>query len=52
MEQDNTSPTGKPLQTIPWAKKVEKKGNWFIANAEYFIGVSRFVGRTRSNRLS
>ena len=49
MEQDNTSPTGKPLQTIPWAKKVEKKGNWFIANAEYFIGVSRFVGRTRSN---
>ena len=41
--------SGKPLQTIPWNDKVKDSGKWFENCCNYYIGVSRFYGRTRSN---
>ena len=41
--------SGKPLQTISWNDKVKDQGKWFENCCNYYIGVSRFYGRTRSN---
>lgn len=41
--------TGKPLQTIPWSEKINDNRKWFEQCADYFVGISRFYGRTRAN---
>jgi hypothetical protein len=41
--------SGKPLQVLPWSEKIAKNREWFQHCADYYIGISRFYGRTRSN---
>lgn len=49
MSEEQVTSTGKPLQAVPWADKVADNGAWFEKCADYYIGISRFYGRTRSN---
>lgn len=48
-DEQNITSTGKPLQTISYDDKMKDGGKWFEDCCNYFIGVSRFYGRTRSN---
>ena len=41
--------SGKPMQTLLWADKIKDNGKWFENCCNYYVGVSRFYGRTRSN---
>lgn len=49
MSHEPTSYSGKPIQTISWAEKTAKNNEWFKKCAEFYIGISRFYGRTRAN---
>lgn len=52
-KQSTTVATGRPLQRIPWADKVDDERQWFKNNVEYYISLSNFnfdgTGPTRKD---
>lgn len=52
-KQSTTVATGRPLQRIPWAQKMEDSKHWFKQNVEYYISLSNFnfdgTGPTRKD---
>lgn len=47
---DTEVSTGRPLQRIPWSKKIADKGVWFQQNADYYISISCFQSGQRAHR--
>lgn len=52
-KQSTTVATGRPLQRIPWADKVDQEKQWFKNNVEYYVSLSNFnfdgTGPTRKD---
>lgn len=52
-KQSTTVATGRPLQRVPWADKVQDEKQWFKNNVEYYISLSNFnfdgTGPTRKD---
>lgn len=48
---DKKTASGRPLQRIPWSKKVENGKQWWKDNIDYYISISNFnTGLTTSGR--